>query len=304
MRMRFSSGGLVAPQHGIFSPDQGSRPCPCSGRQTVYHWTIRGSPILGSWVIIIFSGSKRCSQKIAPLHWNNHQLAKTNKINFIGIPKSNHKLASTRGLKERADYFRQEQCGIITTCIPSTRMVAVAVWVAANISGAACLCQGANTDLVLQLDLTPCACLPGAALIVQCRGQSLCLSTPMHWEGIMTVGRIKDTDWPWPSGQGTVDGESGRQIQHHGREGRGWRLMWEQGLERKESAVWVSSTDASSRKIPGRPQACTLGGSVWAACKQEVEIMTELWVAQFGLEMVTQTGRGSSHILALLIHWF
>ena len=86
------------------------------------------------------------------LHWNNHQLAKTNKINFIGIPKSNHKLASTRGLKERADDFWQESSVALSlTCIPSPRMVAVAVWVAANISGAACLCQGANTDLVLQL---------------------------------------------------------------------------------------------------------------------------------------------------------
>ena len=31
------------------------------------------------------------------------------------------------------------------------RMVAVALWVAANISDAACLCQGSNTDLILQL---------------------------------------------------------------------------------------------------------------------------------------------------------
>lgn len=53
----------------------------------------------------------------------------------------------------------------------------------------------------------------------------------------------------------------------------------------------MSSTGRMLKKDPREDPRLALWVDLWAACKQEVEIMTELWVAQFGLEMVTQTGR-------------
>ena len=203
------------------------------------------------------------------LHWHNHQLAKTIKINFIGIPKPNHKLASTRGLKERADYFWQESSVALSlTCILSPRMVAVALWVAANISDAACLCQGSNTDLILQLlwlYVLICLVLPWlSSAEANLHFYPLPCTRKIFWEGIMTVERIEDINWPWSSEQGTVNGESGRQIQHYGRkkaEDEG--SCGNKGLEGKgECGVSVQDWTHAQERSQRRPQACTLGGSV------------------------------------------
>ena len=283
---------------GVF-PDQGSNPRPLHWQADCLSLDHQGSPISGSWVTVIFNGSKRCSKNCSS-NWNNHQLAKTNKINFIGIPKATHKLASTRGLKERAGYFWQESSVALSlTCIPSPRMVAVAVWVLAKIAGTTCLCQGSNTDLVLQLlwlYMFICLVLPwqSSAEANLCFYPLPCTGK-IFWEGIMTVQRIKDklamTVW-------ARDGEWRRwqtDPTSWETEGRGWRLTWEQGLGREGGGQCeCPGLDACSRKVPEDPRL-TPWVALWAACKQEVKIMAERWVAQAGPQIESQPEPNSPH---------
>ena len=61
------------------------------------------------------------------------------------------------------------------------------------------------------------------------------------------------------------------------------------GLERKgECGVSVQHWTSMLKKDPREDPRLAPRVDLWAACKQEVEIMTELWVAQFGLEIVSQ----------------
>ena len=59
--------GLAAPQHvGVF-PDQGSNPCPLHWQADCLSLDHQGSPISGSWVTVIFNGSKRCSKNCSSI---------------------------------------------------------------------------------------------------------------------------------------------------------------------------------------------------------------------------------------------